>query len=202
MSNWLYGQTVPTSPWRSAMAVPRELSLRRTPAGLRLIQRPVAELAGLRRGAPEEFGGGSLAEASGWLEARGELPDAVDLSLTFSGPWSAPVSLDVTSGERDRTTVTVDAAKGELIVDRRLSGRVDFHPAFPARHAAPLRLAGDTVRLRVLLDASSIEVFGQDGESVLTDLIFPNPGKRRLRLRGEGGAPRVAGISLARLSGP
>jgi fructan beta-fructosidase len=202
MSNWLYGQTVPTSPWRSAMSVPRELSLRRTPAGLRLIQRPVAELAGLRRGAPEQFRGGSLAEASGWLEARGGLPDALDLSLAFSGPWSAPVSLDVTSGEHDRTTVTVDAVKGELILDRRLSGRVHFHPAFPARHAAPLRVAGDTVRLRVLLDASSIEVFGQDGESVLTDLIFPNPGKRRLRLRGEGGVPRVAGISLARLSGP
>ena len=119
MSNWLYGQMVPTSPWRSAMSVPRELSLRRTSAGLRLIQRPVAELAALRQGAPDKFRGGSLAEASGWLEARGGLPDAVDLSVTFSGPWSAPVSLDVTSGERDRTTVTVDAAKGELIVDRR-----------------------------------------------------------------------------------
>lgn len=202
MSNWLYGQTVPTTPWRSAMSVPRELSLRRTPAGLRLIQRPVAELAGLRRAAPEEFRGGSLAEASGWLEARGGLPSAVDLSLTFSGPWSAPVSLHVTSGEHDRTTVTVDAAKGELIVDRRLSGRVDFHPAFPARHAAPLRIAGDTVRLRVLLDASSIEVFGQDGESVLTELIFPQPGPRLLQLRGAGGGARVAGMSLARLQGP
>jgi sucrose-6-phosphate hydrolase SacC (GH32 family) len=107
----------------------------------------------------------------------------------------------VIGGERDRTTVTVDATRGELIVDRRLSGRVDFHPAFPARHAAPLRMAGDTIRLRVLLDASSIEVFGQDGESVLTELIFPHPGQRRLQLRGEGREPWVAGMSLARLSG-
>jgi sucrose-6-phosphate hydrolase SacC (GH32 family) len=112
------------------------------------------------------------------------------------------VSLDVTSGEHDRTTVTVNAAKVELIVDRRLSGRVDFHPAFPARHAAPLRAAGDTVRLRLLLDASSIEVFGQGGESVLSELIIPDPGPRRLHLRGDGAGGRIAGMSLARLSGP
>ncbi|MEZ0333678.1 MAG: glycoside hydrolase family 32 protein [Gemmatimonadales bacterium] len=202
MSNWLYGQAVPTSPWRSAMSVPRELGLRRTPAGLQLVQRPVAELARLRRGAPEEFAGGSLADASEWLEARGALPEALDLSLTFSGPWRSPVSLDVTSGERDRTTVTVDAAKGELTVDRRESGKVDFHPAFAARHVAPIRPVGDTVRLRVLLDASSIEVFAQDGESVLTELIFPTPGSRKLRLRAADGGPRVARIGLARLAGP
>ena len=36
MSNWEYAQDVPTSPWRSAMALPRELSLRKSSAGLRL----------------------------------------------------------------------------------------------------------------------------------------------------------------------
>jgi fructan beta-fructosidase len=202
MSNWLYGQDVPTSPWRSAMTVPRELGLRRTPAGLRLVQRPVAELATLRRGAAEEFAGGSLAEASGWLEARGAVPEALDLSLAFAPPWHWPVSLHLTSGEHDRTIVTLDRRKGELIVDRRLSGTVDFHPAFPARHAAPLWIPGDTVRLRVLLDASSIEVFGQDGESVLTELIFPGPGPRRLHLAAADAGPRVVRMSLSRLSRP
>jgi sucrose-6-phosphate hydrolase SacC (GH32 family) len=199
MSNWLYGQAVPTSPWRSAMTVPRELGLRRTPGGLRLIQRPVAELALLRRGAPHEFGGGSSAEASAWLGARSGLPEALDLSLTFSGPWREPVNLDVTSGDGDRTTVTVDGVRGELSVDRRQSGQVGFHPAFGARPVAPLRMMGDTVRVRLMLDRSSLEVFGQDGESVLTELIFPAPGARRLALRSEGEGPRVAGVTLHRL---
>jgi fructan beta-fructosidase len=199
MSDWLYGQAVPTSPWRSAMTVPRELGLRRTPGGLRLIQRPVAELALLRRGAPHEFGGGSSAEASAWLGARSGLPEALDLSLTFSGPWREPVNLDVTSGDGDRTTVTVDGVRGELSVDRRQSGQVGFHPAFGARPVAPLRMMGDTVRVRLMLDRSSLEVFGQDGESVLTELIFPAPGARRLALRSEGEGPRVAGVTLHRL---
>ena len=51
MSNWLYANEEPTSPWRGALSLPRELSLRRTPAGLRLVQRPVRELDTLRTGA-------------------------------------------------------------------------------------------------------------------------------------------------------
>jgi hypothetical protein len=47
-----------------------------------------------------------------------------------------------------------------------------------------------------------IAFYSSDGESVLTELIFPAPGQRRLRLCVEGGGPWVAGMSLARLSGP
>lgn len=48
MRNWRYARDVPTFPWRGAMTVPRELRLRRFPEGVRLVQRPVAELARLR----------------------------------------------------------------------------------------------------------------------------------------------------------
>jgi sucrose-6-phosphate hydrolase SacC (GH32 family) len=48
MSNWEYANVVPTSPWRSAMTIPRELSLRQLPEGIRLVARPVKELAAIR----------------------------------------------------------------------------------------------------------------------------------------------------------
>ncbi len=48
MSNWQYANQVPTSPWRSAMTLPRELSLRKTGAGLRVVSQPVKELASIR----------------------------------------------------------------------------------------------------------------------------------------------------------
>ena len=48
MSNWEYAGDVPTSPWRSAMSLPRELSFRNTPEGLRMVQEPVSELEKLR----------------------------------------------------------------------------------------------------------------------------------------------------------
>ena len=200
MSNWLYGQAVPTTPWRSAMSVPRVVTLRRTPGGLRLLQQPVVELDQLAHAAPAEFMGGSDPDAAAWLAARGPLSEALDVTLLLTGPRHGPLSLDVLSGDSDRTTVTVDASNGELSVDRRHSGLVNFHPAFAARHVAPLRLSGDTVRLRLLLDASSVEVFGQNGESVLTDVILPSPGPRRLALRSEDATAHVAGISLRTLA--
>ncbi|HSH17606.1 MAG TPA: glycoside hydrolase family 32 protein, partial [Verrucomicrobiae bacterium] len=44
MSNWEYANDVPTSPWRSAMSIPRALTLRRVDGDLRLVQTPVREL--------------------------------------------------------------------------------------------------------------------------------------------------------------
>ena len=50
MNNWLYGQSIPTSPWRSAMTVPRQLSLRDVHGALRIVQSPVRQLKELRSG--------------------------------------------------------------------------------------------------------------------------------------------------------
>ena len=47
MSNWAYGADVPTSPWRSAMSIPREVGLRKTAEGIRLVQKPAREMASL-----------------------------------------------------------------------------------------------------------------------------------------------------------
>jgi sucrose-6-phosphate hydrolase SacC (GH32 family) len=44
MSNWLYAAKAPTVEWRSAMTIPRALSLRETTAGYRLFAAPVAEI--------------------------------------------------------------------------------------------------------------------------------------------------------------
>ncbi len=49
MSNWHYGQEVPTYAWRSAMTVPRTLELVNLPVGLRVTSKPVEELHALRQ---------------------------------------------------------------------------------------------------------------------------------------------------------
>jgi fructan beta-fructosidase len=49
MSNWQYANTTPTTTWRSAFTLPRELSLTATPLGIRLIQHPLPELHTLRK---------------------------------------------------------------------------------------------------------------------------------------------------------
>jgi sucrose-6-phosphate hydrolase SacC (GH32 family) len=79
-----------------------------------------------------------------------------------------------------------------VYVDRRHSGNVGFHPAFAGVHRGPLQPdESGAIRLRVLVDACSVEVFGNDGETVLTELVFPDAASDGVELFGAEGSCRV-----------
>jgi len=197
MSNWDYAGKVPTHPWRSAMSVPRELTLRRTLDGLRLVQQPVAEIVELREPTPRSFPGGTFSAAAKWLLNQTNLPPLLDVEFTFTGiSAKSAFTLQLHTGADEVTAVHLDGGRSRLIVDRTRSGRADFHRAFSSRHEAPLRLIDGRVALRLLLDTSSFEVFAQNGETVLTELIFPTAGPRRLSLTNSGETMRVDGIAI------
>ena len=197
MSNWEYAQDVPTSPWRSAMTIARTLSLRRTPDGLRLVQQPVVEMQKLRTGHPLKFSGGTFPEASAWLAAQKNLAPLLEIEMTFTAVvGKAPFRIELQTGPDERTTLILDPARSRLILDRTHSGQTAFHRAFPAKHEAPVRLSGGTFTVRLLLDTSSLEVFAQGGETVLTDLIFPGTGPRSVSIHTGGDAPEVGTISI------
>ena len=194
MSNWDYAERVPTSPWRGAMTVPRSLHLRDSGQGLLLLQRPVAELASLRvADAARVHSGGSFAETAAWLDTQGELPALLDIELEAAFGGSArdatPFALTLHTGENEFTTVRIDPAAGGIQVDRSRSGVVDFHPDFATPRWQPLRLPGGKLQLRLLLDHGSLEVFANDGETALTQLILPRAGPRRLSLSAGPGKP-------------
>ena len=48
MNNWQYAAALPTEPWRGQMTIPRRLSLRTTPDGIRMFQEPIDSLQPLR----------------------------------------------------------------------------------------------------------------------------------------------------------
>ena len=205
MSNWAYTLDVPTSPWRSAMTVPRSLTLRRTSAGLRLAQTPVQEIGILREPALV-FSGGSFAAADLWLYQQRDLNELLDVEMTFSEVFpSAPFVINIHTGTAEVTAIVIDPSERQLTIDRTHSGIKEFHPAFAAssRHAAPLRIANGILKIRFLLDTSSLEIFAQDGEIALTDLIFPSAGKRSIGLSSEGGnalsMPTVERITIHKL---
>jgi sucrose-6-phosphate hydrolase SacC (GH32 family) len=197
MSNWQYAGKVPTDPWRSAMSIPRELTLRRTPAGLRLVQQPVAEALKLREAGPRKFPGGTFDAAAKWLQNQQNLPPLLDLELMFTNITAkSAFTLQVHTGPDEATSLVFNGIRARLAVDRTRSGKTDFHPKFPARHEAPLPITDGRVTLRLLVDTSSLEVFAQSGETVLTELIFPTAGPRSLSLTNDGEAPGVGGITI------
>lgn len=198
MSNWTYANEVPTHPWRSAMTVPRSLGLRETSGGLRLVQQPVRELRALR-GPREHLGRSTTLEATRWLQSRQIPAGLAELDLTLDRvPGSGRLVLRALHGTTGSTEITADLAAGELRLDRTRSGRADFHPQFAGVHGAPLRLDSGHLRLQILADVSSLEVFAQGGETVLTDLVLPESTGLRWELEAHGDAAkaRVRSISL------
>jgi sucrose-6-phosphate hydrolase SacC (GH32 family) len=50
---------------------------------------------------------------------------------------------------------------------------VSFSNLFPSRQTAPLAAENGSVKLHIFVDWSSVEVFGDAGQTVITDQIFP-----------------------------
>ena len=60
---------------------------------------------------------------------------------------------------------------GKLPCDRSRSGLTDFSQHFPETAVAPLHRKLNSVR--IFIDRSSVEVFGNNGEVCMTSLVFP-----------------------------
>jgi fructan beta-fructosidase len=196
MSNWDYANEVPTSPWRSAMSLPRELTVRRIPEGLRLVQQPVGETMKLR-GKRQRLGASSLARANAWLNGLKPVGELLEIAVTFDAAATAgELGLRLLTGPGEVTVLRCEPTQGRLSLDRTHSGQVDFHPKFKGVHEAPVRLPGGQLRLHVFLDRSSLEVFAADGETVLTDLILPGAGRRRLEIFSNSEAVRVHSLEI------
>jgi sucrose-6-phosphate hydrolase SacC (GH32 family) len=162
MSNWLYADVEPTSPWRGVQSVPRELGLRRTPDGVRLVQSPLREVASLR-----------ATSEPGRISAVTALPESAEIELEIApGEWSeAGFRLSNAAGEE--ALVGVSAAPLEVFVDRRRSRTTPFHEGYPERHAGPVRWRERRITLRVIFDRTTLEVFANAGETVISDRLYP-----------------------------
>ena len=173
MSNWNYAQQVPTERWRSAMTLPRELRLARTLRGLELHATPVAELAQLRAR--------SVAITATRVEQPIELVDPalrgatlLELELTLNLDSAGIASLVFRNARGEQSVLHIDPRQQRLEIDRSQSGVIGFGKDFARLQTAPLGSNAGTIALHVFLDHSSVEIFVNGGETVLTALVFPH----------------------------
>ncbi|MFH9825506.1 GH32 C-terminal domain-containing protein [Streptomyces bobili] len=192
MNNWDYGGAVPTSPWRGAQSIPREMSLRTVDGRTRLISRPVNSVASLRRPYPASASGITVRNTSRALTDPAARGKALDIEATFSLKDADRFGLKVRTGAGgEETVIGYDTTTQELYVDRTRSGAVDFNSTFPGVQTAPLKAENGKVKLRILVDWSSVEVFGGNGEAAITDQIFPDPASQGVEVFAENGSAKL-----------
>ncbi len=188
MSNWQYGEAVPTSVWRSAMTFPRELVLKKVSGGYLLASSPARELALVRDQqltttvSPETISGEKEVNLNGVALSQCEL------NFDFSVEKGIPDSFGLVFENGLKESLKIEYSKGsaQFIVDRANSGSMSFSNEFAGLTKAPYILKKE-VRLHILADAASVEIFVDDGNLVMTDLVFPTESFNKLKVFSSGG---------------
>jgi fructan beta-fructosidase len=186
MNNWQYARATPTSPWRGAMTLPRTLGLHNSPTGIRLTQTPAPATRSLRA---EEFSfsGTQTGELNRKLTQWPHRTQTFELETVIRRGTAQRLTWKLLEGPGEYTLVGYDAASKQLFVDRTKSGRADFSATYPSRTVAPLDLGTGPLKLHIFVDRSSVEVFSDDGQLAITNLVFPQPENSGISLQVEGG---------------
>ena len=92
--------------------------------------------------------------------------------------------------------VGYDATTQTVFVDRTNSGDDSFHEEFAQRNDAPAVLKEGKIKLHVFVDWSSVEVFINDGEAVITNRIFPDPDSQGILMFAEGGNATINNLDF------
>ena len=174
MNNWYYAYQIPTQPWKGNVTIPKELGLvfddDETPI---LVSYPIPELQALRetndRITNRRVAGG---ENETLLKDLDGSPMEINLDILIQK--TKRIGLLFHFSDQSLLKLGYDLSTRKLFLDRREAGLVDFQSGFARHiHSAPLSLDNSQLKLQIILDTSSIEVFADGGRVVLTDLFFP-----------------------------
>jgi fructan beta-fructosidase len=196
MSNWNYAQVVPTKKWRSAMTLPRELTLKTTEKGVRLVQKVVKE-ASILRGPSEAILAQNISRNVD-LKAKGKCHE---LALTFDLSKTTSIDLGVvlSNSKGENIKIGYEKITNSFFIDRTNSGKMDFEKAFTGRHYAPRLTKNKLLKMTLYIDVSSVELVADDGETVMTDIFFPTEDFNQIALFANNGSANLTGGQLWKL---
>jgi fructan beta-fructosidase len=156
MSNWMYAQQVPTINWRSAMTTPRTLSIAEENGESYLRSMPIIipEINPL------------------YIKDITAIKSPFAINMSEQPISSFTIILSNKLGEH--VDFGYDSLNNEYFIDRTAAGIHSFNNEFATKHIAP-RISQSKLqnRFKVIVDKTSIELFGDFGLTVMTDIFFP-----------------------------
>jgi fructan beta-fructosidase len=200
MSNWQYANVTPLTTWRGMFSLPRELTLTRTAAGVRLVQQPIPELRKLRSD-HKHWQNETIVPGANLL--AGLQGDSFEIAADFQiSPDTESLGFRVRMGEGEHTSITYIPREQKVYLDRTHSGQSDFHPGFARIHAADLAPVNGNLRLHIFVDHSSVEIFANHGQVTLSDSIFPSEESLGLELFSKSGTTHLNALDFYNLHKP
>ena len=169
MSNWTYANKVPTVKWRSAMTLPRDLQLQKMGGTYHLQSMPIYELSNVVTNTSEV----KNIRTKNYSVTRHLEKIALPLRFTLDLKRMENFTIKISNESGENILAGFDKQSNNFFIDRTNSGIVDFSKEFSSRAVAPRISNSANLTLTLVLDQSSIEMFADDGLSVMTALFFP-----------------------------
>ncbi len=173
---WMAGGQYPGMHFTQQLSFPCKLTLRTTPAGIRLYRQPVQEISRLRE---QEYRWENLALQPGANPLANVSGELFEIQADVEPGGAAQVGLDI-RGHR----VAYDVKNRQLLVLGRSAALAPEH---------------GRIKLQVLVDRTSVEVFGNDGRLSMSSCFLPVPVNRSLGIFSVGGTARIVSLRVYRL---
>ncbi|KZN97952.1 sucrose-6-phosphate hydrolase [Aeribacillus pallidus] len=162
--------------WAHCLTLPRELTVQNG----KLIQCPVKELETLRQ---------DSVNVKDILDDEKKMYEGFngttyELICEFTNMEADEVGIEFRSCKDEKTVISYNRKEQKVTLDRTHSGEV------PAKEYGTTRtcsVEGDTLKLHLFVDTSSVEIFINDGVEVFTSRIFPRPESTDIRFFARNG---------------
>ena len=198
-NNWNYAGNIPTVGYRGQYSIPRSLSLRQVANtnGYHLLQTPVLELNKFESNMDSIP---TVTIADSVFKISNVSGTALDIQFHVSLNNATNAGIDFLKGGTQKTTVTFNKSSSQITLDRRYSGQIGFNAGFASIESAILDNGSfNNLDCRILIDQSIVEVFVNQGEYTLTDLVFPTQGNGEIDLFSVGGSTTFSNIVFKKI---
>ena len=197
MSNWQYANDVPTSQYRSPNSVPRDLSLFTVDGETYLQSAPSPELLALRDASKKRS-----FKVNGTRTIKEMIPGndgAYEIELTIENQRADVIGFRLYNDKGEEVDMQYNMTEKKFSMDRRKSGDVGFNENFPMLTWTAIESGKDELKLRLFVDKSSVEAFGDGGRFVMTNQVFPSEPYTHIDFYSKGGAYKVDSFVIYKL---
>lgn len=197
MSNWQYAAVVPTKQYRSANTIARDLTLYRQGGDLLLKSAPSKEIEKARstKKSVPQFNVSDSYEIASLLDGN---DGAYEIEMEIKNNGAEKIAFTLQNAKGENVMMYYDTATRQFVMDRSNSGETSFSPDFPAMTVAPAADVDD-IRLRLFVDRSSIEAFGDGGKFVMTNIVFPAEPYNKMKFESVRGSFTVKKMNVYKL---
>jgi fructan beta-fructosidase len=178
MNNWNYANVVPTGAWRGATTIPRDLSLSKIDGEIYLASNPVPELVRLEKLVDERKGLTGVDSLDISADLKKEKGTKIEIEVDSPGDFF----FELSDGGDQKLVVGYQQSSGYFI-DRTKAGKSDFESGFAKKYSSPRISNAPGKKMTVYIDAASVELFADDGVTVMTDVFFPQQPNTTLKLK-------------------